>query len=184
MSAGWSPERRAAASERMKKMRAEGKVPSAPPRRAPKSSPAAPGPTTKPRPKPAQPDYRPGVAGLLQLVAGPLLIAGQVKPAFGADAVAVANAAPGIAEAVNDLAHENPSVAQALDKILAVGPYGAILAAVIPLGMQILTNHRVLPVEITGHLGAVPPEKLYQPQTLEEYLAAGAASDAAVDEAA
>lgn len=102
-------------------------------------------------------DYRPGILGLLQLPAGVLAVAGLNKPELAADAATLTVYAPGVAEAVNDLANERPEIAAVLDRVLAVGPYGALLAAVTPMVLQILCNHEVIP---SGILGTVPKEAL------------------------
>lgn len=96
-------------------------------------------------------DYRPGIEGIGQLAAGALLF---VAPADGA---AIMFHTPTIAQALNDLAQENPTVAALLDRLLQVGPYGALLAAVAPLAIQILVNHDKLPA---GFMGSAPPDAL------------------------
>lgn len=103
-------------------------------------------------------DYREGIEGLLQLPAAALAVVGSqtdkqghlTHPEFLADASAIADAAPKIASAVSDLANDRPEVAAVLDKILKVGPYGALITAVLPLAAQILTNHRVIPAGLLG----------------------------------
>jgi hypothetical protein len=79
------------------------------------------------------------------------------KPVLAADAAAISVHAPPIASALNDLAHERPEVAAVLDRILQVGPYGIVIAAVAPLALQILCNHGGIP---PGALGTTPPDKL------------------------
>lgn len=116
-------------------------TPAAPQRRSPAASKR--GPQAK--------DYRAGIEGLGQLAAGALLF---VSPADGA---AVAFHTPPIASALNDLAKEDPRIAAILDRILQVGPYGALLAAIAPLVLQILCNHGKLPA---GTMGAIPPDQL------------------------
>jgi hypothetical protein len=96
-------------------------------------------------------DYRKGIEGIGQLVAGGLMF---VAPA---DAAAVILHTPPIAEAVNDLAAEDPRVAAILDKLLKVGPYGALLSAIAPLIVQIMVNHGKVPA---GILGSETPDRL------------------------
>lgn len=107
--------------------------------------------------KASAPDYRPGIMGLLQLPAGVLAIAGLNKPELAADAATITVYGPPIAEALNDLAYERPEIAAVLDRVLAVGPYGALIAAVAPMALQILCNHGAIP---SGILGTVPKESL------------------------
>jgi hypothetical protein len=123
---------------------------------------AAPRPTNRrknatTRSRAAAPDYRAGVAGLLQIPAFVLASAGRLNPALEFDGIAVATHTPAIAEAVHAMALEEPRVAAVLDKILSVGPYGALLGALVPLVAQIAVNHKKLPA---GTLGTSEPEAL------------------------
>jgi hypothetical protein len=103
-------------------------------------------------------DYTPGITGLLQLAAVPLTVAGaQGNPAFLADAKVITVYSPGIAEALNDLAQERPEVAAVLDRVLKAGPYGALIAAIVPMTCQILANHKIVP---PGVMGTVPMEQV------------------------
>lgn len=114
--------------------------------------------TTKPR-QTSGTDYTAGIAGLLQIPAAILGGMGIRDKAFALDGAAIAQHAPGIADALNDLAQDNLAVAAALDKILAVGPYGAILGAVLPLVAQIAANHKLLPDQVTTGMGAMPVDQ-------------------------
>lgn len=118
------------------------------------TAPRAPRARSGPAPKRGATDYRPGIQGLFQAVCIPL--------SFGApaDAAAVATYAPGIAEALNDLAKERPEVAAVLEKILQVGPYGALIAAVVPLGVQLAHNHNLIPEQMAVQLGATPKRQI------------------------
>jgi hypothetical protein len=106
-------------------------------------------------------DYRAGIEGLLQLPAAGLMLAGMQsgKLELVADAATITNAAPGIAEALSDLANDQPQVAAVLDKVLKAGPYGALIAAVVPMAMQLMANHKVVPV---GVMGTVDPGVVIQ----------------------
>lgn len=112
----------------------------------------------KPAPKKAtgrgQTDYRPGILGIAQLAAVPLSFT------YPADATAIAIHMPPIAEALNDLAAARPEVAAALDKVLSMGPYGALLAACVPLAVQLLHNHNLLDEKVATTLGAYPKRLL------------------------
>jgi len=135
-------------------------------RRGPKAGARpAPSPRKSARPKaaprasaarPKAPDFRPGLNGVFQLIATPLAFTQPL------DAVAVANHGPNIAEALNDLAQERPEVAAVLQRILAVGPYGAVIAATLPLVVQLLHNHDVLPAEPAERLGATRKSALQE----------------------
>lgn len=98
--------------------------------------------------------YAEGVAGLLQIPAMALTFVDPV------DGFCVAQHTPGIASAVADLAVERPEVAAALDKILAVGPYGALIGAVLPLAVQIAHNHNVVPETMAKAMGATPKKDI------------------------
>lgn len=126
------------------------RVAAAPPRR-----------TSKPKQAKQQgPDYRPGIVGIAQLIAAPLMVAGISKPALRADAAAIVLHAEGIAEAMQQTAEQVPQFGAVLDKILSVGPYGALLAATMPLAVQLAANHNVLPGAVAGAMGAMPAADL------------------------
>lgn len=105
-------------------------------------------------PRSKAPDFRPGLNGMFQLIAAPLAF---VQPL---DAMAVAQHGPNVAEALNDLAQERPEVAMVLQRLLSVGPYGLVIAAVLPLAVQLLHNHDVLPAVAAVRLGATPKDEL------------------------
>lgn len=89
------------------------------------------------------PDYREGISGLLQMAAfGLAMAAGDHNVALLADGHAIAEATPEIASAVDALAQENPQIAAVLDKILAVGPYGILLAVMSKPLTQIASKDR------------------------------------------
>lgn len=145
-------------------------------KRGPKASPRA--ATSPRRPKkanpragnrPKAPDFRPGLNGMFQLAAAPLAFAQPL------DALAVAQHGPNIAEALNDLAQERPEVAMVLQRILAVGPYGAVIAAVVPLVVQVLHNHDVLPAQAVQNVPGVTPK-----EELEAALGIGEVMDRAM----
>jgi hypothetical protein len=101
------------------------------------------------------PNYRPGVAGLLQVPAFALGVLGRVDKAFALDAAAITLYTPAIADAVHDLAITDERVAAVLERVLSVGPYGALFAAIMPLAMQIAANHGKIPTnESMGILSA------------------------------
>lgn len=106
------------------------------------------------------PDYTDAVAELVRLAAIPLVLLAPVSPAFKADAVAVTQAADPIGAAVNDLAQDNPQLAATLERLADVGPYAALFAAVIPLGVQIATNHGLVAKPLGIQLGATDPDEL------------------------
>lgn len=62
-----------------------------------------------------------------------------------ADAAAIGQHAQPISREVSALAATDDKVAKAVDSLLVVGPYTALVMAVLPLAMQLAVNHRVLP---------------------------------------
>jgi hypothetical protein len=95
----------------------------------------------------------------MQLPAGVLAFAGMHKPELAADAATISIYSPNVADALNELAKERPEIAAVLDRVLSVGPYGLLIAAVMPMVLQILANHGVIP---SGIMGTVPKEALLQ----------------------
>jgi hypothetical protein len=100
------------------------------------------------------------VKGLVQLVAAPLVIAGQRNKAALADAAALTAYADPLADGFQTVAENDARVAQVLDRVLQVGPYAAILAPLIGLVTQLGVNHGAIPTELGTQLGALPPDDL------------------------
>lgn len=113
-------------------------------------------------------DYRVGVLGLLQVPAFALGMASRWNPKLGLDAAAIGLHAPALADAVAATAAHDDRLAAVLDRVLAVGPYGALLGALLPLGLQLAANHGAIPA--APEAGILGPEQLLQ--------AAGAAAGA------
>jgi len=116
--------------------------PKSPPRRAPRT------------PRTQAPDYRPALSGIAQFSAAALSVF------LPMDAAAIVIHSPGIIEAANETAKAHPSFAAMLDKIMIMGPYGALVGAMLPLLAQIADNHQILPTTLTRTLGAVSHEQL------------------------
>jgi hypothetical protein len=135
----------------------------APPKRQPRAAePDAPKrkPARAPRAEQARTTSKPGtvldngqranaVKGLVQVAAGGALMAGKMSgkdkakaDAFRADAVTLASSAEQIADAMVQTASADPKFAQALDKVLAAGPYAALISVMVGVGTQIARNHK------------------------------------------
>lgn len=101
-------------------------------------------------------DYTEGVTQLLSMPAAMLGVVGSQTNNLPlvADAAVVNHYAPEVGKAVNDLAQERPEVAAVLDRVLKAGPYAALIGAVVPMTLQILANHKVVPVGIAGTMSA------------------------------
>lgn len=120
-------------------------------------------PQTPPSPKKAIPSGTKSVKetreealnGIGQLGTFGLVMTGNL-----ADAGAVGMHWPNIAREGAELAESNEYVAKAADFLGQVGPFAAILSAAMPLVLQILANHKVLPADKLGGAGVVKPEVL------------------------
>lgn len=96
-----------------------------------------------------------GLFGLGQLIQGGLLMFGQY-----ADAAAMGNSFGPIAQELANTADSNDTIAKPIDFLLEVGPYGALVAAVLPLGLQIAANHGWIDATKLSGQGVVPPAVL------------------------
>lgn len=90
-------------------------------------------------------DYTPGILGLVQLPAFMLGMLAPLNPALQLDAAALLLHGPTVASAINSAAQQNETLAAMLDKILAIGPWGALLGALLPLALQLAANHGLVP---------------------------------------
>jgi hypothetical protein len=64
-----------------------------------------------------------------------------------ADAAAIGTYSQDIAQEVAVLAAADDKVAKAVDSLLTVGPYSALVMAALPLAMQLAVNHGLLPAD-------------------------------------
>lgn len=112
----------------------------------------------------AAPDYRAAIIGIghlpigLASMAAKLIRDDRTRAAVQLDAITVKIHLPAVAEAVNSVAQDNAKVANVLDKIVSVGPYGEIIAAVSPIVLQCLVNHGAM--EPNPSMGLYPPDQL------------------------
>lgn len=121
-------------------------------RKGSKSPSRGPAPNSAQRKPPPGPDYRAGIRGILQMVAAPLAIAGMKSPEFALDAATITLHADNVADGVAEAALEIPQLQAVLDRVMAVGPWGAVLAPCLALGAQIMANHGVIPAGVMGTL--------------------------------
>lgn len=103
--------------------------------------------------------WQAGLAGYAQMTAGLAVVAynRSQNDAYLADAAAITLHSPALSGALVAVAEQDPKVARVLDRICAVGPYGALVTAVVGLGAQLAANHGRL---ADGALGTVPKEQL------------------------
>jgi len=122
-----------------------------------------------------------GLLGLAQLVQGGLLMFGQF-----ADAGAIGQLFPPVAKELANVADSNDTIAKPIDVMIEVGPYGALIAAVLPLGMQIAANHGLIDAGRLMGQGVVPPAVLdaqMKTQMLQMQAAAVAQQNEAIAQA-
>lgn len=94
------------------------------------------------------------INGIGQLLSFGCIVTGQF-----ADAGAVGMHWPNVAREGAVLAESNEYVARAADFLGQVGPFAAILAAAMPLALQVLANHNIIPADkMAGQI--VKPEVL------------------------
>lgn len=97
-------------------------------------------------------DRADALKGFGQLFQLPLLITGQ-----HADAGALAMHWPNIATEIANLAETQPAIAKLVDPLMQAGPYAGLIAAVLPLVVQIGVNHGKVQA---GAMGTVPAASL------------------------
>jgi hypothetical protein len=105
----------------------------------------APTATARPKPTGKRKAYKEDAAGLLQIAQIPLAVLARVtkNPTFTVDLIAIEKHSDGLTTAIAELAEKNDKVAEALNKLAVAGPYGALVAAITPLVMQLATNHGI-----------------------------------------
>lgn len=96
-----------------------------------------------------------GLNGIAQLIQGGLVLTSQ-----WADAAAIGRFAPPIARELALLSDTNETIAKPVDFLIQIGPYGALIEAVLPLALQIAANHRMVDASALTNMGVVPPQVL------------------------
>lgn len=77
-----------------------------------------------------------------------------------ADSGAISMHAENISHEVAVLAEDNDAFAASIDSFLKVGPYAALIGAVLPLALQLLVNHNLIPQKFIPGGQVVPPDML------------------------
>lgn len=98
--------------------------------------------------------YASAVAGVLSI---PTAILSMVDPV---DGYCAAHYTPHLAEAIADVAVENPQVAAVVDKLAQVGPLGALLSVGVVIGVQFAHNHGKVPEAMARAMGATPRREI------------------------
>ena len=164
-----SPEERAEFGRRMAEARARragqgGGAGRTPPRKAPAARPAGRSrPSSSSRaPRQATPEefYTQAAAGALTLIPAVLSIAARIfrRDVLALDAVAVGRGIPGMATAVGSIAVTEQRLAQLLDKVAEVGPWGQLTMAAMPVALQLAANHGFL--QPSEEMGILSPDDL------------------------
>ena len=85
-----------------------------------------------------------GAKALHAIAAGAAALAGKLtgQSAFLADSLVISAAADDGAQVLADTADADPRFAAVLDRLTAVGPYGALITYGLSLGSQLLRNHK------------------------------------------
>lgn len=97
-----------------------------------------------------------GLNGLFQIAAAGCLMGGQA-----ADGAAIAEHGPNIAREAATLADTNEKIGKVLDYLGSVGPFAGLLATTMPLVLQVLVNHKRLPmVPVLQQMGVKDPAAL------------------------
>lgn len=96
-----------------------------------------------------------GLSGLAQLGQGLCLMLGQY-----ADAAALGRHFEPVAIETAKLAERYDVIAKPIDVLIEVGPFGAFIAALMPLGLQLAANHGWIDAERVASQGVVPPSVL------------------------
>lgn len=96
-----------------------------------------------------------GLLGLAQVGQGILLMVGQY-----ADAAAIGQHWRPVAQELANVADTSDFIAKPIDFLIEVGPYGGLVAALLPLGLQIAANHGWVDATKLVGQGVVPPDVL------------------------
>jgi hypothetical protein len=95
------------------------------------------------------------VNGVFQLAGLGCIMFGQYS-----DAGAISLHCPPIAHEIAELAEKNEQVAKGVDVLLQVGPYAGLVAAIMPLVLQLMANHKVVDADKMPGANVVKPEVL------------------------
>lgn len=114
-------------------------------------------PSSTPRPRRSDLETR-LTTSLATLGTGLVAAGSMTSPAVAADGILVIRQAPDVSKALADLAKNDPRVAAALERMLTVGTYGALVAAVAPLMIGIAANHGAIPAHVAGMVGVELPD--------------------------
>jgi hypothetical protein len=95
------------------------------------------------------------VDGIFQLAGMGCIMVGQL-----ADAGALDMHGHDVSVELAELAEKNETIGKGIDTLLQVGPYAGLVTALMPLVLQLLANHKVVPPEKLSSANVVMPEVL------------------------
>ncbi len=110
---------------------------------------------TEPEPNASVNRRTEGLNGIAQIVQAGCLMFGQY-----ADAAAIGQFFPPISKELAQIAETNEVVSKPIDFLIEIGPYGGLIAAVLPFGLQIAANHGWADASRLMGQGVVPPAVL------------------------
>jgi hypothetical protein len=122
-----------------------------------------------------------GLQGIAQMAQGVCAVVGLY-----ADAAAIGMFFPPVAVELAKVADSNETIAKPIDFLIEVGPYGALVGAVMPFAFQIAANHGWIDASRLAGQGVVPPavlEAQMQAQMLQMAADAQKAQNAALAQA-
>lgn len=94
--------------------------------------------------------------GIFQLVG-----LGCIMVGWYSDAGAIDMHGHGVSIEVSELAEQNKGVAKGTDALLQIGPYAGIVAALMPLVVQLAVNHKAVDAtKLPANANVVPPDVL------------------------
>lgn len=96
------------------------------------------------------------IVGIGTIVAG--IGAATGSTAVQLDGVLVIGHSANLSAALDQVAKNDPRVGRALERVLTVGTYGALIGATLPLALGIMANHGVVPPELAAQLGVELPQ--------------------------
>lgn len=107
-------------------------------------------PKGKPTPRRASLETR--LQGSLATIGTAVMVSGSMtSEAITKDGLLIVQNAPNIAAALDKVAKDDPRVAAALERMLTVGTWSGLIAAVLPVAVGIAANHGAIP----GHVAAL-----------------------------
>jgi len=107
------------------------------------------------RPSSTKSDRIDAVDGIFQLAGMGCIMVGQL-----ADAGALDMHGHDISVELAEIAEKNQTIGKGIDTLLQVGPYAGLVTALMPLVLQLLANHKVVPPEKLSSANVVMPDVL------------------------